>query len=95
MELQPDYRPTPSPDVRYREVGNEGVVIVQKSGEVLVLNEVGIRVLALADGSRTVDQIVAELLAEYQTEEKILRGDVTRFVTELLEQGILQGPPPA
>ena len=36
-------------DVRYQQIADEGVVVRQTAGEVLVLNEVGTRVLALLD----------------------------------------------
>ena len=63
------------PDVRYRRIEGEAVVLRQSTSEVLVLNEVGASVLDLADGERSVGDWIETLAGEYaadrETHEKM------------------------
>ncbi len=77
-----------APDVRFRVVGGEGVVVRQTSGEALVVDEVGARILELLDERPTAAEIVGRLEAEYDVEPERLAADVERFLEELLEAGI-------
>jgi hypothetical protein len=80
----------PAPDVRFRIVDGEAVVIRQKSAEVLVMSEVAARILALADGSRPIGAWVEALAAEYEVDRGTLERDVLCFVAELAGEGILE-----
>ena len=77
-------------DVRYRVIEDEGVVIRQGAGEVLVLNDLGTRILALADGVTPVARWIDVLLSEYEVERPQLERDVLAFTIELVEQGLLE-----
>jgi Coenzyme PQQ synthesis protein D (PqqD) len=77
-------------DVRYRVIDDEGVVVRQGAGEVLVLNDLGTRILALADGATPVSGWIEALLAEYEVERPQLERDVIAFAAELVEQGLLE-----
>ncbi|HEX6864341.1 MAG TPA: PqqD family protein [Thermoanaerobaculia bacterium] len=79
----------PAPDVRYRIVDGEAVVVRQKSAEVLVMSEVAARILALADGTRPVGAWVEALASEFEVERETLERDVLRFAAELVDEGIL------
>lgn len=78
------------PDVRFRVIDREGVVIRQTAGEALVLNEVGARFLQLVDGTLTLGEIVDRLLEEFKVERDQLRADIDGFVAELSENGIIE-----
>ncbi|MEA2561556.1 MAG: hypothetical protein QOH06_3060 [Acidobacteriota bacterium] len=80
----------PAPDVRFRIVDGEAVVVRQKSSEVLVMSEVAARILALADGIRPIGAWVEELAAEYEVDRGTLEQDVLRFAAELAGEGILE-----
>jgi Coenzyme PQQ synthesis protein D (PqqD) len=101
LGLQPDSVLRRSGDVRFRVVDDEGVVVRQAAGEVLVLNAMATRILALADGVAPVDAWVQALFAEYDVDRQVLQRDVLAFAAELLEQGMLEpatalpSPPPA
>lgn len=75
--------------VRQQRVGDEGIVLRQRDAEVMVLNEVGARVLELACAKKTMSEITAQLLAEYQVEQSVLEADVARYVDELLACGVV------
>ena len=77
-------------DVRYRLIEDEGVVVRQGAGEVLVLNDLGTRILVLADGTTPVAGWIEILLAEYEVERAQLERDVIAFAAELVEQGLLE-----
>ncbi len=76
------------PDVRYRRVKHEWVVIRQKEGEVLVLNESAGRLLELLDGRRTLGDLIGLLTSEFHTDREALQSDVLRFAAEIETAGL-------
>lgn len=81
---------TAARDVRFRRVLDEAVVIRQDAAEVLGLNGVGARVFELARGGASEDEIVQRLAEEHEIGEADVRGDVRRFLVELVEAGVLE-----
>jgi pyrroloquinoline quinone biosynthesis protein D len=77
------------PQVRFRRLFDEAVVIHQQKAEALVLNETGVSFLELCDGQRTLDQIIDLLDEEYDTPRAELTDDVLRFAEELSSSGII------
>jgi hypothetical protein len=77
-------------DVRFRVIDEEGVVVRQAAGEVLVLNETATRILALADGIAPVAAWIDALLGELEVGRQELERDVLAFAAELVEQGLLE-----
>lgn len=77
-------------DVRFRVVGDEGVVVRQKDAEVLALNGVGARVLTLLREERTLEDVVETLVEEYEVDRTELTRDVEQFARELVEAGIVE-----
>ena len=77
-------------DVRYRVVEREAVVLRQGPGEVLILNEVGARVLQLVDEGRRLADVVAQLQAEFDVGRNVLRRDVEVFLDEAVEAGLVE-----
>jgi hypothetical protein len=78
------------PDVRYRKIFEEGVVLRQAVGEVLVLNGVGIRIVELFESEASVRTVAAQLALEYEVEAARLEGDVWEFVQDLRDAGFLE-----
>ncbi len=76
-----------SDEVRYRIVEGEAVMILQKAGEALVLNEVATRLLDLLDGVTPVSRWVDRLLEEHEVERPLLERDVVEFLGELCDLG--------
>jgi hypothetical protein len=77
-------------DVRYRRVSEEGVVIRQRAGEVLVLNDVAMRIVELAQSGVSLSDLATRLVAEYEIEPARLEADLRGFVEELLEANVLE-----
>lgn len=63
------------------------------TGQVLIVNEVGKRIMELADGSRTVDAIADTIASQFsQTERHDVKGDVARFLEESTRKGVVSWP---
>jgi len=73
----------PRPDIRYRIIEGEAVVVRQDAAELIVLNETGARVLQLMDGVRSVAAIVDMMAEEFAAERPDIEGDVMAFIGEL------------
>lgn len=54
------------------------------------LNEVGAKVYELIDGKRTVGQICAAILEEFEVSDEQARADVTEFIEKLVEIGSIE-----
>ncbi len=91
-------RPIPSPDVVYREIAGE-CVLVPLRGEladpssIYTLNEVGSFVWSRIDGRRTVGAIVVEVVEAFDVSEEAARLDVERFLADLVEVGVVRLEP--
>jgi hypothetical protein len=83
----------PSRDIRWRRIDGEAVVIRQRVGEVLVMNEVAARLLDLADGRTPVSGWIEVLAGEYDVDREALERDVLAFTAELAAEGMLEAAP--
>jgi len=81
-----------APTALSRAFEHEVAVILPTASAVRVLNEVGARIWALADG-RTLAQILDVLVNEYEIERTELRVDAEAFLSELQGRGLLEDPP--
>lgn len=81
--------PVPAPGVVSRVIGEEAVLVQPERAKVKVLNEVGAHIWELADGTRTIEQIVALLCSEYQVDPDQAQADTLEFIGELVERGLL------
>jgi hypothetical protein len=79
----------PRSDVRFRVVGDEAVIVRQEQAEVIAVNEVGASVLSLLDARRSVRDLLEALLEEYDVDRESLASDVSRFLAELREAGVV------
>jgi hypothetical protein len=77
-------------DVRFRVVGDEAVVVRQEDAEVIALNEVGASILSLLDARRSLGEVLESLLEEYDVDRESLADDLSRFVRELRDAGIVE-----
>ena len=81
------------PDVRYRLLLDEAVVIRQDAAEVLGLNLVGARVLELIDEGLSESTILERLLQEFDVTPRQLQADVRDFIAELRDLGVIEPLP--
>lgn len=81
------------PHVRFRRFDDEGVIVNQKSAEAVVVNEVGARLLEVADGRRTIGDCAALLVTEFEAERDVIERDVLAFADALVGAGIAVAEP--
>ena len=90
-ERNPCYRVRKA--VRFRIVDREAVVVRQDSGEVMVLNEVGARVLVLLAEGLSPDQIARRIPEEFEVTPEQADEDVKLYLNELMEAGLIECAP--
>lgn len=73
---------------RGEDVGEVGTSLLFAGGQMLVLNMLGTEIWQRCDG-KSLDELVDELLLEFDVEEPLLRSDVTAFLGELEEKGFI------
>ena len=89
--------PIPNSHVVGRILDDEAVLVMPEQGQVKVLSEVGARIWALADGTRTVGDIVGAICTEYDVTPADAEVDILDFLTELRKREIvsIEGEPRA
>ena len=76
-----------NPDVSWRSIEGQAVLVHNRLGEIMVLNEVGTFIWErLEDGTEEVSEAVA---AEFAVEPEVARQDFEDFIQELLESNAL------
>lgn len=66
------------------------VALFDRGGQrLLVLDSIGSGIWSLADGSRTRDEIVDELLAVFEVPRAQVEADVDRFLATLARDGLM------
>ncbi|MDF1579175.1 MAG: pyrroloquinoline quinone biosynthesis peptide chaperone PqqD [Desulfuromonadales bacterium] len=70
-------------------VDEQGTVLLVVSGTMHQLNLVGGMIWCLCDGTRTVDEITAQLADEFSVSRDELESDVREFFDELQQRGWL------
>ena len=71
------------PDVLFREIDKECVLLDLGSGTYFGLNEVGTRIWNLLLDGRSEDDIVQTIAEEYDSDAGTIRADVRRLLSEL------------
>ena len=70
--------------VRYRAVGDEGVLVHLENGRVLVVNEVGLHIVqALGRQAMTVAELAESVVREFEVDAAAARADVAVFLDQL------------
>jgi hypothetical protein len=84
-----DSVPQRSPAVVSRLLDEEMVLVHPVQGKVRVLNSVGARVWELADGQRTLGDIIRAIAVEYQVDVTRVEVEVPVFCEDLAQRGVL------
>ena len=77
-------------NVRYRVIDDEAVVVRQREGDVMVLNQVAARVLQLVGEGLHPGEIGDRLISEYEAPEASIRKDVEEFLSELEDLNVIE-----
>jgi hypothetical protein len=78
-----------SPDVVFRDLDGEAVILDLDSGTYFGLNAVGTRVWKLLEAGMGVDLIVDALAAEYEADRAAIAADVARLLADLLGRRLI------
>ena len=85
----PSQRVTIAPDVLFRLVGEEAVLLNLKTELYLGLDPVGARMWRVLADSPSIEAAFQSLLAEYDVEGSRLRADVEEFIGKLIAQQLV------
>lgn len=77
------------PDVLFRDLSGEAVILNLADGKYYGLDEVGTRMWELLSESGRLDQTYHSLLQEYDVSPEQLQTDLFHFVDELISRGLL------
>jgi hypothetical protein len=88
--------PKPHPDVVWRRVGDETVVVNLKTNRIYSLNHTGARLWELISAGHDREAAEAALLTEFDVDEGELRREVAAALEQLAKAGlIVEGRPPS
>lgn len=80
-----------NPDLVFREDNDGGLIFDPATGDVQVLNETAAFICTLLDGTKTVEEVVAAVLAEFEVEDlATARADAEQFVNGLRSRSMIQ-----
>ena len=82
-----------APDVLFRLVGEEGVLLNLKTELYLGLNTVGTRMWSVLGSASSIQAAYDDLLREYDVEPTTLRADLEEFIDQLLGQKLIEAGP--
>jgi hypothetical protein len=81
--------PKKNPDIIWKNVRGETVLLNPESGKYYGLNKVGCAFWEKADGKKTVSEIATLLLDEFSVEKEILLKDLEDLIKSLTENKLL------
>jgi hypothetical protein len=82
-------RPQRRDDLSSVELDGEAVILDESSSELHHLNQSAAFVLALCDGSRTVEELVSELAATFAMPTAVMAAELDRALASLTEAHLL------
>jgi hypothetical protein len=86
-------RITPAPEVMFRIIGDEAVILNLKSELYLGLDPVGTRFWTVLHEAPSIGAAYESLLSEFEVEPEQLRQDMDKLLRQLLEQKLIEVTP--
>ena len=86
----PATRVVADPEVMFRTIGDESMILDLKSERYLGFDKVGTRMWAVLTEAPTIEAAFETLLCEYEVEALRLREDLESFINRLVEQQLVQ-----
>ncbi len=81
-----DKKVTRDENVAWRIIGDEAVLLSAEDSSVHSLDAVGTRIWELCDGEKTVNEIVDQVVSEFEVDRETAEKDVVEFITELMQK---------
>lgn len=87
--MEKTFSPIQNPDIAWREIDGEAVLVISDSSDIKVLNRIGTQIWKQCDGHNEAAFIAQEIALQYdvQIEEALI--DVLEFLAELSSKGLL------
>lgn len=90
MHAQPTAKPKRDETVVINDDYEVPSLLHPMTGKIFVTNRVGVRVMELADGVLTVDEIVDRIVSQFRGAEKdVVRNEVGAFLDDSTEKGLV------
>jgi len=89
MPIPPDRHYRLQPDVRFRVLSGEAVVVKQDANQVMILNEVGTFALPYISQGLKVEEIVTRITEAFEVNDKLAKKDFHAFLQQLTASGII------
>ena len=83
----------PSPDVVFRELEGEAVLLNLDTGMYFGLNATGVRMWQLIEQHRTLERVLASLEREFDAPATQLQAELLAWVSQLEQHGLLRRDP--
>jgi hypothetical protein len=77
------------PDIRFRRIAGDGLVVCQNAGEVLVTNAVGAEILSMIERRQDDGDMLEALADTFDADRATLKTDMERYLAELESQGVI------
>ena len=77
------------PDILFRAVPPEGVLVDQRIPSVMVINESGLRMMELIRDKGSREAVIDALMEEYDAPAEVIRADVDAFLDDLRSRDML------
>ncbi|MCP4047291.1 MAG: PqqD family protein [Gammaproteobacteria bacterium] len=78
--------------VRFRAVGEDGVLVHLESGRVIVVNEIGLHIVQQLNESKTRVDLTSSIVLEFEVSIEQAETDLDAFLAELDQEQILVRP---
>ena len=91
-ESQANERLALAPRLRYRAVGEDGVVVHLDSGRVIVVNEVGLYIIQQLKEPMTRRSLIDAIVKEFNVAAPEAEQDLEQYLQELEAEQLLQNP---
>jgi len=78
-----------STDISARTIGNETIILSLPNSRYFSVTGIGSRVFELLGEDRTMDDLVAAIVGEYEVDDATARRDIEAFVARLREAELL------
>ena len=83
MDIPEGARPIQNPDVAWREIDGEAVLVVSSQSELKILNGTGTHIWKLCDGELTIDNMAESISDSFQVSLGDALDDIRVFISEL------------
>lgn len=79
-----------APDVAYRDIDDQLVLVSADRGIIYTLNPVGAFIWTATDGECTVDELANAVCAAFEVDATTAQADTVEFLEELNNEGLLE-----